>query len=348
MAQDAVRLRLDQLRWRCEPASLGFATTDEVAPVETTVGQERGAGAIALGLAVPVAGYNIYVAGGTGTGRTTAVRHEVAHAAARKPPAPDWCYLHNFAEPARPVAVELPAGEGPALARDLDVLVAGCRREIPRVFRGEDYEQHRTDLMHELQARREQIFAELRAFADEVGFGLKVSQTGVVTMPLLGPDTPVTAETFARLTDTQRAEIREKGERLDRKTEQALAAVQKLEREILARLRELDRQTLLATVGHMLEALRVRYAAQPRVLTHLDAIQADLLERIDDIRMAGEGRDASAGGTAAISLLASGGLQTPDERYRANVFVTHDPQNGAPVVFEPNPTYYNLTGRIDY
>ncbi|HET7768739.1 MAG TPA: AAA family ATPase [Chloroflexota bacterium] len=341
-------LPVECLRWRCDPSGLGFETTAEVPPLETTVGQERGADAISLALAVQSEGYNVYVAGATGTGRTTTVRHEVGRTAAARPPADDWCYLHNFADPARPVAVRLPAGRAPHLAADLDALIAGCRREIPRVFRGEEYTERRNELIRQTQSQRERHFDEMRKEAEAEEFNLRVDPNGVLTVPILDDGKPATAERFAQLSDERRAELREKAQRLDRMIESHLEAVQRLDRALSEQLATLDRDTLLATVGHLLEALRIGYAAVPPVLEHLDAIQEDLLKRIDDVR-APEHAEQSGGaeeqaGLPAVLMPPS----SPHDRYRANVFVTHTPTNGAPFVFEPNPTYYNLIGRIDY
>ena len=115
-ARPPLPLLVEQLRWRCDPARLGFETTESVPPLMATVGQERGVGAIELGVAVDAPGYNVFVAGPSGTGRTTTVRQQLADAAHRLPPAPDWCYLHNFDAPSQPVAVQFPAGTGAAVA----------------------------------------------------------------------------------------------------------------------------------------------------------------------------------------------------------------------------------------
>src|SRR6266852_748601 len=138
-------LQAQQVRWRCDPAQLGFGSTAELAPLEGTIGQERGVDAIAFGLAVDQDGFNVFVAGPAGSGRTTTVQALVTRTAASRPPAHDWCYLHNFQDPSQPVAVQLPTGRGPELAHDLDDLIAASRREIPRVFEGTQYQQRRPE-----------------------------------------------------------------------------------------------------------------------------------------------------------------------------------------------------------
>lgn len=326
------------LRWRCDPERLGFQTTEEVPPLEATVGQDRGVEAIGFGLHLDTAGYNVYVAGPTGTGRTTTVRNYVAEAAQQRPAPPDWCYVHDFRNPSQPIAVQLATGQGPGLAREMDELIADCRREIPKVFESDQYQQRRAALVQRLQEQRDAVFQDIRTVAEQLGFAIQVTPMGIATVPLLAPGRPITPETFELLSDERKADIRQKSQQIERKVEEALLGVRRLERETHEQLHALDREAVGYAVGHLLDALRVTYAGTPRVVEHLDAVQADLVEHLDQFRAT-----EPDGGVQAL-------LTRPHayERYRVNVLVTHEPTGGAPVVFEPNPTYYNLLGRIDY
>ncbi len=336
----AAAVPLDRLRWRCAPETLGFATTNEVPPLEGTVGQERGVEAVALGLALDSNAFHVYVAGPPGSGRTTTVRSLVQHEAASRPKAPDWCYLHNFSEPSRPIAVKLPSGRGPELARDLDELVAGARREIPRLFEGDQYQQRRGEIARQLGADRDRMLDELRQTAEHLGFAVEFSPAGVVTVPLLEPGKPLTEEQFRLLPDEKQAELRAGMQEIARHGDEAMLGMQRLQREAHERFQTLDREVVGFAVGHLLDSLRGRYSDVPRVIEHLDALQADLLAHLDAFRTNEGEHEATLPPTA-----------TPDrsfDRYRANVLITSDGATGAPVVFEPNPTYYNLLGRMDY
>src|SRR5215472_14009982 len=126
----ASALTPDRLRCRCDPQSLGFDSTDNLAPLQGTAGQQRGIDAITFGLAVEQDGFNVFVAGPAGSGRSTTVRALVQSVASKRHTPSDWCYVYNFDEPSRPLAVELPTGRGSQLAADLDELVVGFRRDI--------------------------------------------------------------------------------------------------------------------------------------------------------------------------------------------------------------------------
>jgi len=327
----------EQLSWRCDADQLGFDTTAEVPPLDCMVGQDRALDAIAFGLRLAARGYNLYVAGPPGTGRTSTVRCQVEPVAAAQPAPPDWCYLHNFADPYQPIALQLPTGRARELAADVDQFITACRREIPKVFESDQYEQRHAAIIQALGSRRDALIGELRAVAEQLGFTLQMTPTGFVTAPLLAPGQPLTPEGFALLPEARKAEIHAKGQELERRIEEAVLAFRRLERDAQEQLRTLERDSALFAVGHLLDALRMKYASQAGVVQHLDAVQADLLDHLGELR--GEG--------GAPVELGPGG-RPAYERYRVNVLVANDPDAGAPVVCESSPSYYNLLGRIDY
>jgi predicted ATP-dependent protease len=339
LTDSAPSLPADRLRWRCDVDLLNFASTDDIPPLDGTVGQDRGVEAIGLGLALDADGFNLYIAGPSGSGRATTARGMIERLAAGRPPAWDWCYLHNFPEPSQPLAIQLATGQDRQLARDLDELIVNCRREIPRVFEGEQYHQRRATLAQELQERRDALFGQVRAKADQLGFAVEFSPMGIHTMPLLEPGKPLTPEAFELLTEEKQVEIRGHAQELARRTEEILLSVRRVEREAHERLHALDREVVSFAVGHLFDALRASYARVEQVIEHLNRIQADLVSHLDEFR--GGESDAGAAPLGVSS-------ESAFERYRVNVLVGHDSETGAPVVFEPNPTFYNLVGKIDY
>jgi predicted ATP-dependent protease len=332
------RLSPDQLRWRCDPDTLGFETTDQIPPIEAMVGQARGLDALEFGLGLDVPGYNIFVAGPAGTGRSTAVRSQIQHAASGRPAGPDWVYVHNFTDPYEPIAIQLPAGRGPQLAADLDQFIVACRREIPKLFQSDEYQQRRLAALQAVQEHRDALLSALQQYGEQLGFVMQFTPSGIVTLPALAPGQPMTPEGYELLTDEKKAELRTKGQQLQHKVDETMLAVHRADREGHEQLQVLEREGALFAVGHLLEELRQRWADAPAVRTHLAAIQADLLDHLDEFR----GDEAPPGGPSF------GPRQPSSDRYRVNALVTRASDSGPPVVFEPNPTYYNLVGRIDY
>jgi lon-related putative ATP-dependent protease len=339
MSRVVTPLSPEQVRWRCDPALLGFATTAEIPAVESMAGQERGLEAIELGLNLDSGGYNIFVAGPPGTGRSTAVYGQIRRLTHTRPTPSDWVYLHNFLDPNEPIAVRLPPGRGPQLVRDLDQLITTCRLEIPRALEGERFEQQRLEVIQAVQARRDAEFGELSTAAQRLGFELQFTQGGIATIPFVTPGQPLSPEAFELLPDEKKAEIRNNGQQLQREIDDAMRSVRQIEREGQEQLRRLERDTALLAVGHLVETLRQNWADESPIIAHLTAIQADLLEHLDEFHT-----PQPTPGQPPTPLA----VPPPSERYRANALVTHAPDSGPPIVFEPNPTYYNLLGRIDY
>lgn len=339
----ALELEPGQLRRRLDPAELPFETTAEVEPLEGTIGQPRALAAIEFGLEIESSGYNLFVAGAPGSGRTGTVLDHLERVARERPQPDDWAYVYNFAEPDRPRAIRLAPGRGRELARDADEFLAGARREIPRAFESDDYQRRRGEIMADLGRRRDVLTEELQAFAGERGFAVEMTPAGIITIPLVDGK-PLSGEAFARLPEQVRREIERRGEEVQAQVASVVGGLRTLEKEGAQRVRALDREVAHFAVGQLFHELRESYADNPEVLVYLDQVEEDLPEHLGDFRAAAPEYETPA-------FLAGLQRQEREEhlsRYRVNVLVGDRMTEGAPVVLERNPTYYNLLGRIDY
>src|SRR5262249_8044655 len=178
----------------------------EVAPVETTIGQPRAAEAIAFALEVGARGFHLYAAGAPGTGRESTVLAAVRSFAATRPTPPDWVYVHNFAEPDRPRALPIPAGQGRRLAKAMTSFLEAAQREIPRAFESEDYARRREQSLAEMNARRAKLIADLQAFAREREFAVEMTPAGLAGIPLHDGQ-PMPPQVFEQLPPEKKAEL---------------------------------------------------------------------------------------------------------------------------------------------
>jgi lon-related putative ATP-dependent protease len=338
---EALALSPEELRRRVDPAALPFRTTAEVEPLTGTIGQPRALAAIDFGLGIGAPGYNLFVAGEPGSGRTGTLRDYLERLARDRPPPDDWVYVHNFAAPDRPNAIRLPAGRGAELQRDMADFLESARREIPRAFESEDYERRRREILEEVGARRDALNEELQAFASERGFALETTPAGIVSVPM-SRGRPLTPDEFARLSAAAREEVERRGKEIHERVAQVVRRLRQLEKEAADRVRLLDRDVAQFAVGPLFHELRERYAGLDEVLQYLADVEDDLPDHLAAFR-----------GTQDELPAFLGGLSLADRteqltRYRVNVFVGNGAPTGAPVVVERNPTYYNLLGRIDY
>lgn len=319
------------------------ATTADVPPLEGTVGQPRALDAIEFGLEVHATGYNLFVAGPTGSGRERTVHDFLQRFAPGRPAPSDWVYVYNFGQEDRPRALRLPQGRGRILAADLDSLIEAAQRDIPRAFESEDYAHRQREALSEFQKQRDALFDNLQSFAADQGMAIEMTSSGIVTVPLQD-GRALSPEEFGHLPIERRQELERHGAVLQERIADTLRQIRQVQKEAAERVRQLDRDVALFAVGPHLDELRESYADLPEVLAYLDQIQHDLPQHLDDFR----GGESEGEQQALLSLVPGRRREEHLARYRVNVFVDNDAYTGAPVIIEHNPTYYNLVGRVDY
>ncbi len=340
----ARQLSLSELRRRCDGASLGFTTTADVAPLEDAVGQRRALDAIDFGLDAEMPGYNIFAAGPVGTGKRTALEAQLHAHAAQRPAPPDWVYVHNFREPLRPIAIELPTGSARSLAADMAQFLEDARRELAAAFESDNYTARRRAVAEPIDHEQEAALGELRRAAGEQGIGLELTPAGIATVPLRDGHAMV-PEDFAQLPDTVRTAYQERLERLSPLVETFLTRVRGLQRQARDRLRSLEHEVAMFAVGHLLDELRQRHGENEALRAWFDAVAQDVSDNLSLFSPAhGDDGDESPETLAALT----GGRAQALARYEVNSFAAHDGDGGAPVVIETNPTFPNLFGRIEH
>ena len=328
----------DKLRWVCDPALFSFKSTEEIAILEGSIGQQRALVAIDFGLGMTNNGFNIYLAGDPGTGRTSTICSILRRRAKEGDPPSDWCYVHNFQAPDAPLALSLPAGKGSELAADLRELLDYVRANIPSALESKEYETNRVSIIEKFQEKNGEIFSELEKEASEQGFALQRTVSGLVIVPQK-EGRNFTQEEYDALEDGERERMDALGRDLTEKLNDALRQVRENEKALRDALAQLDRELGLSAVGHHLNPLKEKWAGFQKILRYLESVQEDLLLNLEDFKP-----------QAAPPQIP--GLRLPKqeptfERYEVNVFVENSPDNGAPIVFETNPTYNNLFGRIE-
>lgn len=326
------------LAQRCDPAQFPFATTAELDGTCGILGQERAAEALAFGIGVAHEGYNVFVMGPAGSGKRTLVQETLAERARRAPAPSDWVYVSDFAAPHRPIAIELPAGRGAQLKRDMAHLVEELSAAIPAVFESEEY-AHRVDHIDtEFTERHERELAELGRDASREGVSLLRTPAGFTFAPLKNGEI-ISAEDFNQLPEAERKRIGDAIAALQERLEKLVRATLRARKERNERVRQLNRDMILLAVGQLVEDLIARYAAFPKVVEYLGAVQRDVLENADDFRRPERG--------APVSLEPETGDREL-RRYAVNLIVDRSGAEGAAVVFADHPTYANLIGRIEH
>jgi len=335
-----LELPLEKLKWSCDPNLFKFKTTAELSPFDGVISQKRAVHALDFGLGITGEGFNIYISGPIGTGRSSTAKSAVEKIAGGQPVPDDLCFLHNFKDDSRPWAVFLPAGIGNQLVKDMDELVKDLKKEIPKGFESPEYQEEKNRLLKSYDIEREEVLASLNEKARLMNFTLQKSLGSISTVPLKH-NRPMSEEDFQALSEKEKKELREKSEELQNDLDAAMRKVREVEKKIKERIKKIETQIVLFSVRHILEELRQSYKNFPKLKDYFDEIQKDILENFEDFRK----RDAVESPIPGLKLPAD---EPSFSRYKVNVAVDNSRLKGAPVIIESNPTYSNLIGKIEY
>jgi lon-related putative ATP-dependent protease len=339
-ADPASPLSPDRLYRQADIAALSFETTAELGKIQVLVDQPRAYGAIRFGTQMSVRGFNIFAIGANGARIQTSTRVLLEEAAHNRPKPSDWVYVNNFTTPHRPVAISLPPGRAPVLDKAIHHLIDDVKLALPAVFESEDYQKRRSAIEQGVRSKNERAFSALREKATAKGVAILRTPAGFAMAPMKDGQVVPPAD-FNTWTAEQQQAVQTAIEELEKDLEETLRVLPRLERELRDAVRELDRETARLAIAQPIAECRSEFADLPKILAHLDAMQADILDNIAlFINPQAAGEEAVPAGMRAGSLF---------DRYEINVLVTQpDDAAGAPVIEEVHPTLSNLVGRIEH
>lgn len=333
------------LRRECDPSMFDFDNTSQIKPSREVIGQRRAVEATEFGLAIDLDGYNIYMAGESGQGKTRYAM-ECAQKAARLMPVPDdWCYVYNFEDSNRPKAINLPAGLGRVFKKDMGELVRIIEHEIVKAFKGDEYEAERARIIKRFRDKKDELVMKLSQEAQERGFRIKMAGSGIYFMPLMDGE-PLSEENFKQLDEDVKIELSKSSEELQEQTNDIIRKIREIDTDAEEAIKKWENQIALYTVGIHIDDLKEKYRLYPEVAEYLNEVRSDILENIDSLVRSDFGDDQQS---ILLQIMARRGIEdNPYHRYRVNLLVDNSHLKGAPVVVDYNPTYYNLMGRCEY
>ena len=335
------KLKVTELYQRCDTEQFDFKTTAKLESLDEIIGQKRAVGAIRFGVGIQRDGYNLFALGPNGIGKSSLVRRYVEEKAQSKDIPSDWCYVNNFQQPHKPHVLELPAGMGHELSIDMEQLIEDLHAVIPAVFESEEYRTRSQVIEEELSERQERAIDELRKAAREKGISLINTPTGITLAPTRN-DEVMKIEDFKRLPKEERDKIEEDTELLQERLIKALHKAPQWQKEARDKVAALNREMSAYAAGNLVDAVRKKYQELPALVEHLNQVEVDVVDHFRNF-LRPEGEKPSF-----IESQLTGAEQTSDTRYRVNALVTRDTNAGAPVVYEDNPSYLNLIGRVEH
>jgi lon-related putative ATP-dependent protease len=337
-------LKPDQMYRKCDPQSLGFITTVDIDQEVNLVGQERVSDAIDFGMNISHPGYNIFVLGPTGMDKRKIVREFFENKAKSDPTPSDWIYVHNFDFPDQPHAIELPPGLGTGYQQDIDTLIDEMQTALSAAFQSEEYQNRRQAIFEFFKDKQAELFSELQEKAKQKGLTMLKTPSGIAFAPrdeegILSP------EEVNKLNDEEREIIKNAIEDLQENLQKILQQVPLWQRDAKQEIKELNKEMANFAIGGLINELIEKYQAHEKVIEHIVQIQNQIIENADDYLP-----DDSQEVTNFLQALSQQRDRTSArmDRFKVNVVIDNGNRDGAPVIFENNPTFTNLIGRFDH
>jgi predicted ATP-dependent protease len=338
-------LEVDALCLKCDPTQFSFKSTAELENLEEIIGQERAVEAIEFGIGIRRQGFNLFALGPNGTGKYTSVHQSLVKKAASEDVPSDWCYVYNFEHPHMPKAIQLPPGKGMVLWQSMIALVEELFAVISGAFESDEYLNQKRTIETEFQEMQERSLEALKQEAATQDIALIRTPAGLAFAPLKDKEV-IKPDEFMELPLEQREQIESQIENLQQRLQEIIRQVPQWMREGRARVKQLNKEVASFAVIPLFEELKEKFKESAEVLTYLDAVQEDVIEHNGMFLESGD--EAGPGAAAAALLPSSQNKESFANRYQVNVIVDNSQSQGAPVIYEPNPTYTNLVGRSEH
>ncbi len=336
----------DKLRWQCDPKSLKIRSTDDITPSRDIIGQERALRALRVGLEMEHFGYNIFVTGLSGTGRTTTIKRMLQDFEQKSTELFDHCYVNNFKDPDNPLALTLPAGQGRALKEDMDNFLKDLLRDIPAVYESQRFQQERKTLTQHFQDRQKSVLQDFEKRVKERGFDLVQVQVGNMTRPDIMPVVNAAPTNFDQLDQLvqkgefpkdQYEKLRSAQADLEKQMANVFRELRNIEKKVQQSLTELEEKMVMPVVLEFVAILRATYDSE-KVHTYLSDMTEYIRRHLDRFRRQQVAAPSEDG-------------EEPEEddfvEFQVNVLVDNSEEKHNPIVIETNPKYKNIFGTVD-
>jgi lon-related putative ATP-dependent protease len=331
------KVPVEDLRPLCEPSGIEFESSDQLPSGTRHLGQQRAIDAIRLGIQIESDGHNVFVLGPPGSHRHGLAEELAKEHAAKKKAPNDWCYITNFTNPEKPHTLSFPTGRGEIFRQDMSDLIDELRLSIPATFEGEDYRNQLKAVEAATQKEVEERWQDLEDHASSKGIGVLHTPTGYVLAPVKD-EKVVDEEEFSKLPEAERVEIQEAIHILSEELQTHIEHMPQLQKKHRERVKALNREVTEHAVGVLLSDLRAQYEDLPAVVSYLYEEQQNIIENGEDFRSP----DASS-----LPFLSRDTSRSFDQ-YEVNLVVSNKKDAAAPVIFEPNPNYTNIIGKVEY
>ena len=329
-----------KMKYICNPEIFNFETTEEVEGNYKGIGQERGIKSLEFGLRVDTKGYNLYLEGPTGSGKTTYTKNYLDKLSKAKKKPNDWCYIYNFENPNEPVAVSLPAGDGNKFKDLMDKFIKEIKTDIVNTFKNEDFEKEKNIITQKYQDKRAKLLTNLNKKSAKYGFQVKSADNGIYMMPVIDGKV-VKEEEFDKLDEEIKKEYEDKSTIVQQQIIEVIAQIKELDSEAEKKISDWQSNIALLTIEGHTSYVKSNFKRNKKIGHFLDGVKKDILKNISKfIENDKKEKQKDVQPHAPETM--------PWDNYRVNVFVDNSKTDGAPVIVDSNYTFNNLFGKLEY
>ena len=343
---DKYKVSIEDLKCKDVLENLDFKTTKEITPVKDIIGQNRAVQAIEFGLKMKQKGYNIYVAGASGVGRTRYTHNLIKKNLKSNSNLKDWVYVNNFKNANEPVSLSFKPGEGKVFKKDIEDIIDKLKNEVTKIFNSKEYEYHSRILMSELETNIENIIKELNEFARPRGFKFQATDKGLMSIPIKENGELMQESELGNLTAIEVQTIREEGLKLNQDSKDYIDKIKMCEEVYKNKLKELDKNVGKSLVSFYEQYLINKYGNDEKIKKYIDDLCIDIVTNIDKFKE--EDGDNRQNPMAMLGIMSTKNQDKFFNRYKVNLFIDNSECNQCKIISESNPTYYNLVGCIEY
>lgn len=325
------------------PKNLGFEDTSQLEPLDDIIGQDRAVKAMNFGLQIDTRGYNIYMSGLTGTGKTGYALSFIKKIAKNAKTPDDWCYAYNFDKPNNPIAISLKAGQGKVFKKDMEDFCKLIQNEIPKAFDSEDYERERARIIKIYQDKRNKLLDVLSKDAEKQGFKVKTTSAGIYFLPVVDGKA-INEKEYGDLDEQVKQQIDERSNTIHMETMDIMRKIRNIENEAGQKVEEWENKVALYAVGGHIDSLLEKYSENEKIQQYLKNIQKDILDNLDKFKEEEGSDDQHQIPMPWMKMV----QESPMDKYKVNLLVDNSDVKGAPIAVDFNPTFYNLVGKFEY
>lgn len=327
-----------KLKYVCNPDIFNFVTTEELERNYNGIGQERGINSLKFGLNVDVNGYNLYLEGPSGVGKTMYTKNYLTQISKNKKVPPDWCYVYNFENPNEPVAINFPAGQGSEFKEAMERFVKDIRVEIKSTFTNNDFEKEKNIIIQKYQDKRAKLLENLNVQSSKYGFQVKASESGIYMMPVVDGKV-VKEEEFDKLDENIKKEYEDKSTIVQAQIIQVIGQIKEIEQESEKKVSEWQSSIASLSVEGHISYVKSKFKRNKKINKFLDGVKKDILKNIS--KFVTEEKKTP---DAPIKVIE----ENPWDNYRVNLFIDNSHLEGAPVIMDTNYSFANIFGRLEY